>query len=306
MSGTHNDDLDATAPTTFLTEPRLYITASVLSGVPAMKVARHPFEARVAAVAAAGLRGLSLYVDDYVHLLDQGHTPAGLRSIADGYGVAVCEIEVLRRWDLEGEDAEPYLACERRMHEIAETFGSRRMAVVLQVDPGETPSLDRLAERFAALCDRAARYGLVVTIEPVKLSYLATPDMAVELLATAGRTNSGIILDTFHFFRSGLGVTDLDRVPASMIEAIHLSDADAEPWPSYLEEVSDRRRLPGEGALDLAGLLRALDVAGVEAEIGIEVKNLALRSQPPGEIARVVTHATRSYLADVAGVRTGF
>ena len=59
-----------------------------------------------------------------------------------------------------------------------------------------------------------------------------------------------------------------------------------EPEADYLTAALTRQQSPGEGALDLVGLVRLLDFRGCLAPIGVEVCSERLATEPPETVAR--------------------
>jgi sugar phosphate isomerase/epimerase len=62
-----------------------------------------------------------------------------------------------------------------------------------------------VTEAFARFCDRAARYSVVVGLEFLPYSELVELRTFAEtraVVAAAGRSNGGAILDAWHWFRS--------------------------------------------------------------------------------------------------------
>ena len=59
-----------------------------------------------------------------------------------------------------------------------------------------------------------------------------------------------------------------------------------------------RRRLPGEGDIDLPGVLRALREGGSRAPLGVEVFSDALGALPVGEVARRARAAVGAVVAE--------
>jgi sugar phosphate isomerase/epimerase len=158
------------------------------------------------------------------------------------------------------------------------------------------------AAAFAALCDRAAEHGLLVHVEfwPGSALDLATAAAVVE---AAGRPNGGLLVDTWHLARTPDGDDLLGSVPGERLLAVQLSDSPrvAGPEPEYLRAAMHDRLLPGEGALDLVGVIRRLDALGCGAPLGIEVWSDGLASLPPavaarraGDALRAVVHAARA------------
>src|SRR5207302_213589 len=63
--------------------------------------------------------------------------------------------------------------------------------------------VDDAAEAFAGLCDRAGEHGLVVHLEFLPWSKIPDVGSAWEVVRLAGRSNGGIAIDAWHFFRGG-------------------------------------------------------------------------------------------------------
>lgn len=147
-------------------------------------------------------------------------------------------------------------------------LGARTVSVVELLGIDWDPAAQ--ARAFAAICDRAAEQGMAVVIEPVPVGAVSTFARARELVERAGRDNAGIMLDSWHFFRSGSSLDDLARCPGELIRSIQLNDALATP-EADLNAGMMRRLLPGEGELDLKVFMQALAATGTDAPIGIEV-----------------------------------
>src|SRR5258707_6063733 len=87
------------------------------------------------------------------------------------------------------------------------------------------PDLARLADRLGAITDLSARYGLRAVLE--FFPWTVVPDLAtaVQVVEVAGRIETGILVDTLHFDRSGSRVEQLDRIPGSRLPFVHVCDA---------------------------------------------------------------------------------
>lgn len=162
---------------------------------------------------------------------------------------------------------------------------------------GDDPDEQRLTERFADLCDAAAPFGLTANLEPIPLFEVRTLAQAARVLAAADRPNSGIVIDPIHFDRGGDRFEDIARIPRKWLHYMQLCDAPAErPADAAGLQFQARyeRLIPGEGALDLAGLLRALPR---DLPIAIEVPMASLaRTVGAVERARRLLAATTALL----------
>src|SRR5438270_365049 len=141
---------------TQLTRDDLIASHFTLSGSSPLEPARHDFGARVSAAAAAGFAGIGLFSDAYAQERERGLTDADMRAILDDHGIVIGEVEFIQQWAADPDDAEASKSrgeIEDRVWAMADAFHPRVVSVGEIVGPDELPSLDVLAERFAALCD---------------------------------------------------------------------------------------------------------------------------------------------------------
>lgn len=186
-----------------------------LTGSPVLAPPRFSFEERVRAAATAGFAGVGLLGDEYAALRAQGTSVAEMRAVLDDHGVEVAEIEFLFDWMLDGERGEQSQAAERTLHAMADAFSPHHMNVGDINSPEELPPLEVVAERFAGICDRAAEHGTSVAIE--FLPWTGLPDLPTgwQVVEMAGRPNGGLVVDAWHYFRSGGDEQLLRSLPAN-------------------------------------------------------------------------------------------
>ena len=198
-----------------------------LAGAGVGEPARFSFAERVAAAAAAGFAGIGVLADDYAACRAAGLSDADMRAILDDHGVQVAEVEFLFDWSRGDERAAFARRVEERLYAMADAFGARHMNVGDINPAGEREPLERVAERFAALCDRAAQHGLLVGIEFLPWTDIPDAATAWEIARLAGRSNGGVLVDAWHYFRGSTDAAALRAVPAERIVAVQLDDADA-------------------------------------------------------------------------------
>ena len=233
---------------------------------------------RVAAAADAGFGGIGLRVSDY---LSADMADGQIRDLLGQHGLRVLELEHNWDWTL-GEDP-----AEKAMLTFADRIGVRHLNVPMFA---EHPLAD-LVEPFGALCDRAAEHGVLVGFEFLPYSHVRTLGEAWDVVAAADRPNGGITVDLWHWFRSGAKPEDLAGLPASAITTVQLCDVLPEPGPDMTDEARHRRQLPGHGAGDILGALRALRDRGMAAPVSVEVFSDELDARPPAEAARLAFDA---------------
>ena len=259
-----------------------------------------PIRERVEAASRAGFGGISLFASDYREAKRDGWSDGDLRSLLEDHALEIAELDPLLRWIPGLPDADKGPADEARFYAIAEALGARSLNVALGM-PGEVP-FDAIVEAFAAVCDRANDHGLLAHLEFLPWTCIGDLPRAMSIIERAGKANGGVMFDTWHHARSGLPDSCLDEVDCAAVIAIQINDAPAQAEHNLVDETMHRRRIPGEGDIALADILRRLRRGGCTAPIGVEVFSDELAIRPFDETARRCAEATRSILKNAAEV----
>jgi sugar phosphate isomerase/epimerase len=160
------------------------------------------------------------------------------------------------------------------------------------------PDLTRLADRLGAISDLSARYGLRAVLEFFPWTVVPDLSTAVQIVEAAGRTQTGILVDTLHFNRSGSRFEQLDRIPASRLPFVHVCDAPvkaAYTTEELLHAGRAERLPPGEGEIDIRSILRHMP-QGIP--VALEVPMSAMRAAEGAEaVALRVRQAAERLLA---------
>lgn len=160
------------------------------------------------------------------------------------------------------------------------------------------PDLARLADRLGAVTELCARYGLRAVLE--FFPWTVVPDLgaAVRVVEAAGRPETGILVDTLHFDRSGSRVEHLGGIPASRLPFVHVSDAPVQrsyTTEDLLHAGRAERLPPGEGGIDIRGILRHMP-PGIP--VALEVPMTAMSAAEGAEaVALRVRRAAERLLA---------
>ena len=181
-----------------------------------------------------------------------GDTPLKRETLArlKDTGVRVLDAEILRlKPDTDIADYKPML-------ETAAELGARYVLVA-----GNDPDEARTAERLAQLCELAAPLGLTPSLEPMPWTDAKDITQAARIVKASGAKNTGLIIDPLHFDRAGSSTDELRALPREYFGYVQFCDAPAErpnDLQTLLYQARCERMIPGEGGLDLAGILRAL------------------------------------------------
>jgi sugar phosphate isomerase/epimerase len=253
---------------------------------------------RIDAAVAGGFRGLSLFASDYRRARAEGSSDADIRALLVDHDLEIAELDPLITW-LPGTSSAAipmFDATEDEFYAIRDAIGARSInAIVFAPKPVAD---DELSDAFGALCERGAAHEMLVHLEFMPWTQISNALEAWEVVRCAGHSNGGIMLDTWHHFRGSLSDDDLaTKVPTERIFAVQLDDAPAEAEADVIAETLNRRRLPGDGDIDLPRILRMLREGGSPAPLGVEVFAEELFEQDPNEVARRCGDATRVAIA---------
>ena len=243
------------------------------------------FDERCAQAQKAGFKGIGLWHADIEHQLESS-TLADMRKALDDNGLECMELEF--RWDWmvdEGEEARTAADKLRRMlFETAEALGAHH--VKAGNIPGVECEMPKLNERYAELCADAARHT------SAKVLYEFMPfDVNVKSIESAlevmeGVDNTGVVIDTWHMSKLGIAPEDLRKIPLDRLGWIELSDGQFEDMEDTLDEVVNRRKLPGEGEFDIRGFVSVGLDMGYAEPWGVEVLSEDLRALPIDQMYR--------------------
>lgn len=203
-------------------------------------------------------------------------------------GVGVLDVELLKL--LPDTDVAAFEPCMAAAAEL----GARHL-----LTQADDPEFSRTVDNYGRLCDLAASYGLSCDVEFIPWITTANLDDAGRLVAASGRDNCGLVIDSLHFARADCQPSDLDAWPREWFHYIQLCDAPADAPTSVdglIYAAREERLLPGDGDLDLIGIMRHLPCPVV---VGIEMPAETLSfTAPPEERAAMAREATLRLFAE--------
>lgn len=253
-------------------------------GLAALTVLELPHHEQVGVAAQAGYTDVGLRLvpvagQPFLHAFDVDEVE---KRLADT-GVRVLDVEVFR------------LTSETKINELEPAMATaQRLGATELLVHGADSDEARLIETFGRLCDLAARYGLSANLEPMPWVDVSNVAKAMRILDGAARANGGLLVDAIHFFRAGDTPQALAKLDRQRLRYMQLCDAPPER-PSDMQEIIRQARgdrlFPGEGGLDLKGLLSALP-----RDLPVSLEIPVARKMDPLERARRALAATKAIL----------
>ncbi len=243
----------------------------------------YSLEQDIAAAAQAGFEGLEIWWDKLAAYLD-AHSTSDLKRLLEASGLIPASICPLRIWPF--RDSEPARQEFRDAIQIAPQIGCNLLAVCPDFQPARLSREQALAihaEELAEMARLAAEHDVRLTIEPIGGHTLVPgPTEALRLIEMAGASaNVGILMDAFHYFRSGVRDQEIQAIPIDKLDIIHVNDCE----DGALNELTDAQRLyPTHGVIP-ARQLSLLKAKGYAGWLSVEIFRPEYWERPIDEIA---------------------
>jgi sugar phosphate isomerase/epimerase len=263
------------------------------------EVSPFAFQHRVEAAAKAGYTGIGLVHADLMAVIDK----SGFREakhILEANGIRHIEFEFLTDWYAKGESRRASDKIRKELLIAAQELGARAFKVGRGIDePGADITL--MADEFGKLSEEADRQGTSIVLEIMPFSNVSTIDTALQIVQGASHRSGKLLLDIWHLARGGVDFADIAKVPAEFIGAVELDDADEYPIEPLWEDTIGRRRLPGEGFLDVPAFVHAIQTQGYSGPWGVEILSEVHRKLPLNEMAKRSFDASIQYFHGRSG-----
>ena len=233
-------------------------------------------------IARCGFGGVGLWastINEWLAAAD-GRTIEQLADEVSKRGLAVHEICFTNVLDGEGGvmDASALFAQAR-------VLGAG--AVITLYGGGET-DLARAQANWAEFVGKVEASGVPAAFEFVGMwPNFNSPGQAWEVVS-AGPELGTIVFDTFHFWRGGASLDELDQIPAERISLVHLNDVNDLPRT----QAGDKdRTFPGQGVMDLEQMMGRLLARGFTGPFSVEIFGPIQEQDPDEVVARAYQSA---------------
>jgi sugar phosphate isomerase/epimerase len=122
----------------------------------------------------------------------------------------------------------------------------------------------------------AAKAGIILGIEPLHPMYAAERSVVVtlrqanNLVAQLASPAAGVVIDVFHVWWDPEMMAQIEQARGSIV-GFHVSD-----WPVPLPDVLMGRAMMGDGVIELRQIREAVEAAGYDGPIEVEIFNEAV------------------------------
>lgn len=238
---------------------------------------------KLQAIAAAGFDGVEIFENDFLAF---DGSPREVGRMVREAGLQITLFQPFR--DFEGmpepQRARTFDRAERKF-DIMQELGTDLMLVCSNVSPLALGGIDRAADDFRELGERAAKRGLRVGYEALAWGrHIHDHRDAWEIVRRADHPNIGLILDSFHTLARRIDPASIRAIPKDRIFIVQLADApliemDLLHWSRHY------RNMPGQGDLPVTEFMRAVAATGYDGPLSLEIFNDQFRGGSPKAIA---------------------
>ncbi|MFD3475607.1 bifunctional sugar phosphate isomerase/epimerase/4-hydroxyphenylpyruvate dioxygenase family protein [Streptomyces sp. NPDC058695] len=254
---------------------------------------------KLTAAASAGFDGVEIFEND---LLASPLTPEEIRSRTADLGLTIDLYQPMR--DIEAvppQEFERNLRRAEHKFRLMNRLGTDTVLVCSSVSPLAVDDDALAAEHLHRLAESAQEHGVRVAYEALAWGrHVSTYDHAWRIVEAAGHPALGTCLDSFHILARGSDPKGIEDIPGEKIFFLQLADAplmamDVLQWSRHY------RCFPGQGGLDVTGLVRHVINAGYPGPLSLEVFNDVFRQADAGPTA-VDARRSLMLLQEAAGL----
>jgi 2-keto-myo-inositol isomerase len=257
-----------------------------------------PMEIALDAAAKAGYAAIELRRSDIVNCYHAGKSRQDVIGIIRESGIPLGILGTEYGWFFAPPEEQSRLF--EVLRETCEMAAALGCGMVMSAPGQLVGTVDDAIAATKIAGDIVGEYGLRLALEfnsqhPVvnKTSVLR------EIIAGAGHTHCGMLLDAYHLFRSQGVARGLSDVSAEELFVFQYSDVPAVPEPGVRRPVD--RLPPGEGVLGWTELFSRLRQIGYRGYLSYEAPNPVLWARSPYEVAAEGYEKTLALLAASGG-----
>ncbi len=239
---------------------------------------------KLEAVARAGFEAIELFDNDLIA------SPMSPREVADrcaDLGLEIALFQPIR--DVEGVPPAGFASVLHRLRtklEVMRELGAPVLLACSNAGAHAVDDLDLTAEQLHRVGELAAEYGVTVAFEALAWGrHVNRVGQSWDAVQRADHPAVTLAVDTFHMLARGDDGHALADVPGDRIGFLQVADAPLLDM-NVLEWSRHFRCFPGQGRLDVTGVVAATLMAGYRGPLSLEVFSDVVRETDPFVTAR--------------------
>jgi 2-keto-myo-inositol isomerase len=239
-----------------------------------------------------GWEAIELRRLDFARAVEAGQSAAAVLDLVRVSGLAVACVGVEAGWIFaQGAERRRLLQAFAESCRWAAALESK--TIMSPVDRGRG-DLHQAVGSLGEVGELAARHGVRLALEfNSQAEQLNTLDRVREIVARANHPHCGLLMDTYHLYRSGGDPHALRDLAPDEIAYVQYSDV---PRNGLRPGLTTDRLPPGQGIVPFAEIFQSLQEGGYHGYLSYEAPNPTAWARDPEEVAREALQATRAFL----------
>jgi 4-hydroxyphenylpyruvate dioxygenase len=239
---------------------------------------------KLEAISAAGFETIEIFDND---LIASTRSPREVAARCADLGLAIALFQPVR--DVEGVPPDRFEAVLHRLRaklEVMSQLGVNTLLACSNASPDAVDDPDLTAEQLHRVGQLAAEHGATVAYEALAWGrHVNRVGQSWDAVRAADHPSITLAVDTFHMLARGDDGAALADVPGSRIGFLQVADAPLLDM-NLLEWSRHFRCFPGQGTLDVTGVVAATLHAGYHGPVSLEVFSDVVRETDPFVTAR--------------------
>lgn len=241
------------------------------------EVSPFEFKYRAEAAANAGYKGMGLVHADLMANIEKIGLKE-MKNILSSNGIHKVEIEQLTDWDVTGDNKKQSDKKFQSMLEIASALNATNIKINGSNGKDEDEKeLSQLIDSFGKLSEKSGNFGVNIALEIMPFTNIRTLKTGIAIAKGANQKHGGLIIDIWHMKRGGISDEEIAQTPVEYIKSVELNDAERYPVSPLWQDTLHRRKLCGDGVLDVKGFIKAIQKTGYSGHWGVEVLSEVIR-----------------------------
>ena len=179
---------------------------------------------------------------------------------------------------------------------LAQQLGSDTLLVCPDSPPSgmsESEAVKTAGEVGRKYANISQDYGVNLALEPLgNHPFVPGAKQAIAIVEEANHDNFGMMIDTFHYYKSGVPMKDIEAIPIEKLFIVHVDDCEDRPR----DELNDSHRLHmGLGVMPLKEMLGILKGKRYQRFLSVELFRQEYWDKPP----EVISQEAKKHLGEV-------
>lgn len=244
----------------------------------------YSFAQDIKSASVAGFDGVEIWTSKLKDYLEE-HSIEDAKELLDANNV---QAAALCPWDFSFfGDVDVTSEAVEDGAKIAEKLDCDTLLVTPDVPPesmSEAEAITTAGKVGRKYAEITQDYGVHLALEPLgNHPFVPGAKEAMAIIEVADHDYMGMMMDTFHYYKSNVPIEEIDAIPNDKLFIVHVNDCEDRPR----EELKDSHRLyTGLGVIPLSEMLGTIKRNGYEGYLSVEIFRREYWDKDPETISK--------------------